>query len=183
MKRYAFILLLLLSGCKVLKQSQKTKDDISSSKQLTEQKDITTSQSKVTTRKREGGQLITDIIPLEERPRDENGNLKELIQTLKDGGLTKTIYYRPDGSATVNCDTADILERIEETLTTKDKSIIKRLDNFERWVLQKEKEKEESISPITILYFMIGLAIVFGVGLLIVFRQLKSYSKALELVK
>jgi len=164
----ALLILIMFStllSCDVTKRALTAKAETQQTTQTDEKRDITREGTTVKETTREGGEITTDILPLEERPRDENGNFEELIQTIKDGGLTKTIYYRPDGTASVNCDAADILERIESSMIERDNSLIKRMDQIEQKSKVKEQEKKKEFKTSSILYMFGGLTI-FVVGAL-----------------
>ena len=131
---------------------------------------ITKEASKVTEEKRDGGQLFTPIIPIENRERDENGLVKELIQELKDGSLTKTIYYKPDGSVDVDCTEDEIWVRIEEKLNERDLSIKTTEEKI------KDKEKTEEFDSSVILYAFIGLGFIILVGCIVFSRILLKHT-------
>ena len=145
------LLILLVVSCSASKTKTRKQTD-------TEQKnDIVTESTKVTEEKREGGNIVSHIKPIEKRERDENGDIKELIEEIRDGGLTKTIYYKPDGSVDVECTADEIWKRIEEKQRQKDESII----NTD--IKEATKEKESMLNGTFIIYVFLGLA-----GLLVV---------------
>jgi len=109
MKKIIFYLILVLvaaSGCKSLrtvfntKEKEKTREN--THLDITEKEN--SNSNKITVERVSGGNINARIIPEDERPRDESGALKEFKQILKDGGLTKTIIYKPDGSVDVECE-------------------------------------------------------------------------------
>ena len=146
MKKLIVILVLVfLSGCKLFKKVNKVKA-------LEEEKSIeqTTSNSnenieRTTKITEEGGRLYTDIVSLEKRYDSITGLYKELKQTYKDGGLTKTIYYKPDGSVGVDCSNTGRLIEINEIASRQQNEfntkIIERLESLET------KDKEEKAKP------------------------------------
>lgn len=153
-----------------------TKKAIKSKKETTTQNDIAKESSEVIETKREGGTLKTDIIPYEERERDANGDIKELVQTLKDGGLTKTIYYKPDGKVDVECTADEIWTRIEKKLNERDNSLT------EKQSKDKDQLKEVDFQSEIILYGFIGLALIVAVIAFFGFRFLGQNTKALNTV-
>ncbi len=93
MKKTLIILLsFLFFSCSIKKEATKKKVTTKASKE------ITTSMVRTIKEKRPGAQITTEIIPVEKRERDENGDIKELIKEFKKGALTKTVFYKPDGS-------------------------------------------------------------------------------------
>lgn len=175
-KKYWFGILLIVSilftlfSCDIQKKAVKSKRD------TTTQNDIVKESTKVTEEKREGGSIKSEIIPIQERERDENGQIKELIQTLRDGGLTKTIYYKPDGRVDVDCTADEIWTRIEEKLNERDNSVT------ETEVKEKEREKEENFDSSVILYFMGGIVILGLGGLFIMLYFANKHTKILNLL-
>lgn len=153
------ILLCCSVGCESSKQSLKSKQDIEQTTQENTQNDIKTQSKKTTERTVEGGTISGDIIPLKDRERDDSGDLKELIQEIKEGGLTKTVYYRPDGTVNVECKLAEMFERIQEENIKTDNSIIARLDTLDQQIKEKDKLKETEFKDTAI---WAGLIVLLG---------------------
>jgi len=162
--------LFLFTGCDIKKQAIKSKAEVQ------EQTDTVETATKVTEEKREGGQIQTPIIPYEDRERDTSGAIKELIQEIKDGGLTKTITYRPDGGVDVECTADEIWVRIEEQLEKRESK--QRAEE----TLQKQKEKEESFDSTAFLYGVLGFAVIVLGAIFIVLRMVLSQGKALKVL-
>lgn len=174
------LLIILLTSCEVSKQAFKLRNDINKETLETVSNNIETVENTTSEKIREGGYISTDIIPENERERDENGDIKELIQEMIDGGLTKTIYYRPDGSTKVDCKASDILERLETSIVTRDKTFSDRLDKLDQKINAKEVDKKASIGSEVILYIFIGFALlIFVVG----FVAIKFLNKKIEAIK
>lgn len=160
---YAFLFaLLFFTSCEIQKKAFKDKTNTET------QNDIVRESTEVTQEKREGGNLHTGIIPESERARDENGDIKELIQTLKDGGLTKTIYYKPDGTVDVDCTADEIWIRIEKRLNERDTSTSEINSKV------KDKEKTEKLSSSIVLYGFLGIGFIIMIVAFFGFRYLKS---------
>lgn len=157
------ILLCCSVGCESSKQAIKSKQDIEQTTQENTQNDIKTQSKTTTERTVEGGTISGDIIPLEDRERDDSGAIKELIQELKEGGLTKTVYYRPDGTVNVECKLAEMFERIQEENIKTDNSIIARLDTLDQQIKNKDKTKETEFKDTAIVA---GLFAAFGFQIL-----------------
>ncbi|WP_422105566.1 hypothetical protein [Winogradskyella sp.] len=155
------IALVFLCGCDIQKKAAKAKRDTIT------QNDIVKESTKVTEEKRDGGQIFSGIIPIEQRERDENGDIKELIQTLRDGALTKTIYYKPDGSVDVDCTADEIWTRIEEKLNERNNSQIQVQEK------EKDSEKEENFDSSVILYGFMGIAVIMIIFVFFAMRQSK----------
>lgn len=172
MKRKIIILIsiIFLYGCDTTKKAIKTKTD------TTTQNDIVKESTKVTETKREGGTIKSDIIPLEDRERDENGNIKELIETLRDGALTKTIYYKPDGNVDVECTADEIWTRIEEKLNERDNSIT------EEQIKEKDRSKEVDFQSQVILYGFAGIGLIVAIIAFFGFRFLNQNTKILNII-
>lgn len=153
MRKLVIILLCLCFNCNVSKKATKAKT------QKTEQKDVTTSKTIVTEEKRDGGTIHSTIIPESQREKDENG-FKEILKEFKEGGLTKTIYYKPDGSVDIDCIGDEIWKRVEEKIDERDLS---KIDTEEKLKLQ-EKEKTFSFKDIYFLYIFLGIAFLIFLG-------------------
>ena len=162
------ILSLCIIGCDTTKQAQKNKTD-------TETKNNIIKESfKVTETKRQGGDIKTTIIPENKRERELDGSIKELTQTIRDGGLTKTIYYKPDGSVNVDCKADEIWERIEEKLNEKDLSTKKEIEK------EKNKTKDVDFQSEVILYGFLGIGFIVAIISFFLFRYLNQNTKALN---
>ena len=171
MKKLFIILLLLASciqSCSIQKRSTKKKI------QTEEFKDVTTSMLRTIKEKRAGEQITTPIIPVEKRERDENGDFKEFIKEFKKGGLTKTVYYKPDGSVDVQC----IEDAIDRLITEKIKQQDNTVTNTE--TKEKNKEKEESFQSEIILYIVIGLVCFVILAMVIFFRVINKKISAIS---
>lgn len=151
--------ILSLSSCEVSKKAAKQLTDLSSKTDTATQVDTVNESNKITERTVEGGNIKTNIPSESNRERDENGLLKELVQEIKDGGLTKTIYYKSDGSVDVDCRLAEMFERIQEQNVQRDNSIITMVEQLELQIKLKDSEKTESVSPAIILYAFIGMTL------------------------
>lgn len=168
MKKLIIILIIaFISSCNILKDKQKTK--INSS----EKKDVVETITRVTEEKRPGGNLKATILPEEKRPRNNDGSLKAFLDKFKDGPLTKTVYYKPDGSVDVNCIADEVFRRIEEKKILEDNTIT------DTSIKKKSKIKEEGLKSITVLYFMTGLALVVFVIIFLLFKNLSKNTKLL----
>lgn len=164
-------ILLIFSSCKTTKDFAKKKEN------TTEQKNVTTKISKLTETKREGGQISTDIIPENQRLKDENGQIKELVQELKKGGLTKTIIYKPDGKVNVECTADEIWTRIQEKIQEQDNSII----NTE--TKEKQKFKQVEFDSKIVLFIVLGFVLVAFIFFYFLFKSINKNSQILtELV-
>jgi hypothetical protein len=122
--------------------------------------------------KRKGGEIKTEIIPIENRERDENGDLKELVKTIKEGGLTKTVIYRPDGKVDVECTADEIYRLIEEKIQQREQSITSEQTK------EKNKQKEEVFNPTQFVFGFIFLVVLILIGFFIMKRFIvKSLQK------
>ncbi|WP_064967973.1 hypothetical protein [Tenacibaculum ovolyticum] len=156
------LIVVFLCSCSVTKDLTKTK------KSTDIKKDVSTLITKVTEEKRPGGVLQAPITPLSERPRAENGDLKAFIQKYKDGGLTKTIYYKPDGTVDVKCLADEVFRRIEEQTNIQDSSEIA-IDEK-----NKTKKKEEKIMSEILLYIVLGVVLIFFIIAFFMYKTLKQ---------
>jgi hypothetical protein len=156
------ILSILVCSCAVKKESTKKKV------KKVEAKDVSTEIVRSIQEKREGGQIKTEIIPIEKRERNENGELKELIKTIKNGGLTKTVVYRPDGKVDVECTADEIYRLIEEKIKQSDNSFIT------QEIKEKEKQKEEKFNPTPFFVSLIVLALLFIFAIFFLKRTLEK---------
>lgn len=172
MKKLIFISVfaVYLFGCDTTKKAVKTKTD------TTTKNDIIKESTTVTETKSEGGNLKTEITPLEDRERDSNGEIKELVEVLKDGGLTKTIYYKPDGKVDVECTADEIWTRIEQQLNERDNSI------KEETKKDKDRSKEVDFQSEVILYAFAGLALIIAVIAFFGFRFMSQNTRAMNSV-
>lgn len=167
---YIIAVFILLFSCDIQKKALKTKSSTET------KKDIVSESVKVTEEKREGGKIISHIKPIEQRERDSNGNLKELIDVIKEGGLTKTIYYKPDGKVDVECTADEIWTRIEEKINQRDNTIV------EADVKEKDKEKEEKFDSSFIIYIILGVIFIVLIVAFFGFKLLSQNTKALNLL-
>lgn len=174
MRYLVFILMLIVSSCTVLKQATKDKSATDKLTNTDTVVDTEKTSKTITERVVEGGDINTTIPPESERERDENGLLKDLIQEIKDGGLTKTIHYKPDGSVDVDCRLAEMFERIQQENVERDNSIISIMENFEERLVKKESEKTESVSPTVLIYFFVGMALFVVIVMVVFFKMIKS---------
>lgn len=176
MKKIPVLILffLIFSSCEITKRA--TKEKIETEKETTtdNQIDKVNESKTVTERTVEGGNIRTQIIPIEDRERDATGAIKELVQEIKDGGLTKTIYYKPDGSVDVDCRLAEMFERIEQENIERDNSIITIVENLEQQIKAKDSEKTEEVKDSFIWAGMIGIVLVLGLGQFLAFRILNA---------
>lgn len=148
-KIFSLILLMSCFSCDIQKKAIKTKEATQ------KQNDIVKQSVKVTEEKRPGGKIKTSILPEKDREKDENGNFKQFIQELRDGALTKTIYYKQDGGVDIDCTSDEIWKRIEERLQERDNSKIN------TQVTEKKREKEETFKTAVIPFVILGLGIIF----------------------
>lgn len=156
---------LLLTSCDIQKRAVKTKKNTAKTIEQVDKNDITTQSSTVTQRYLPSGSITTDLLPIEQRPIDENGELKKLIQKIKDGPLTKTIIYKPDGSSQVKCDVDAIVERTVKEVLQVDNSTSDKKETTTEDLKEKEREKEENFDAAALLYAIVGVGL--GLGLLI----------------
>jgi ATP-dependent Zn protease len=150
--------ILSLSSCDILKESQKTKRDIQAN-----------ATEKVTV-KNSGGSITSDILPEKERPKDAQGKIKDTIVVVKKDEITKTIYYKPDGSVRTTVECPDTFITEERTLDLIDQS------------KEKESTKEESFQSEIIIYFMLGLAVIFCCGLFIFMWQARKQTEGMSTI-
>lgn len=162
--------ILIFSSCSIFKQSGKIK----TSKEV--QNDIVTETTKITEETRPGGTLTTTLKPEDDRPKDENGLLKEFIETFKSGPIEKTIYYKPDGSASVKCEVEDVLKRIEERILTTDNT------KTEETSKEKQKNKEENFQSEIFLYFFGAGFLLGSVALFFIFKMMNDNKKILSIL-
>lgn len=174
--RLLFFLLciFILTSCEITKRATKQKTETQKETTTDTQVDKFNESKTVTERTIEGGNIRTEIIPINERERDETGAIKELVQEIKDGGLTKTIYYKPDGSVDVDCRLAEMFERIEQENIERDNSIITTVENLEQQIKFKDSEKTEETSTSFIWAGMIGIVIILGGAMFLIFKILNS---------
>lgn len=165
MKKLLIIsLLLLFSNCSLLKKVDKKKE--TTEENQTDTSFISTEQKSETSTKitEPGGSIKTALIPLQERYDELTGQYRELKEIFQDGGLTKTVYYKPDGTTEVDCTAEErLIEIFEQSSKTQNEfnvRIIERLKQLE------SKEKEESSTPVWWFWPLIILSA--GVVLVIV---------------
>ncbi len=175
MKYLVFVFIFIFSSCEVTKQSLKNKSSTDKIVNTDTVLDTEKTSKTITERVVEGGEINSTIKPEDERERDENGLLIDLIQEIKDGGLTKTIHYKPDGSVDVDCRLAEMFERIQQENVERDNSIISIMENLEQRLVVKEKEKTESISSSAFIYFFIGMALFVVIVMAVFFKMIKSH--------
>lgn len=149
------VCLFALLSCDIKKQALKTKNDIEKTKT-----------TKVTETNK-GGTITTDIIPEKDRPRDEQGRIIDTIIQVKKDEITKTIYYKPDGSVRTETICPDTYITREEFETEIDKT------------KTKDTEKEEKFDSNIILYFMITIIVLGAIALFLLYKTLNKNSKAL----
>ena len=142
-KIVVFLLMLLLSSCQLLRKVDRVDREVVSTAVENNDKKLNETIDRKTTITESGGVIATDLIPLADRYDEITGLYRELMQTFKDGGITKTIYYRPDGSTRVDCTAQD---RVIETLETIDREqsetnslVLERLDRLETEKIESEK--------------------------------------------
>ncbi|PKH50869.1 hypothetical protein CXF68_09295 [Tenacibaculum sp. Bg11-29] len=164
------LIIVFLCSCSV------TKDFTKDKKSTDIKKDVRTQTTKVTEEKRPGGILEAPITPLDERPRTDSGELKAFIQKYKDGGLTKTVYYKPDGSVDVKCLADEVFRRIEEQTNIQDSSEIA-IDEK-----NKTKKKEEKIMPEILLYIVLGMVLVFFIMTFFMYKTLNQNKAILKAI-
>lgn len=164
MKKLVIIIVcfIFFSSCSILKEAQKEKTNTEI------ENDITSKGNKITEEKVKGGKIESDILPESQREKDENGLFKEFIQTFVNGGLTKTIIYKPDGSVHTTCEQEEIYRKVIENYIIQDKS------RLEQETKDKQSKKEEKINSEIVLYFMFGFALIV---LILAFFGFKILSK------
>ncbi len=172
MKRLVSLLLagMILSACGLKKEVKKSTRDTEV------QNDKQSIATTVTEEKRDGGSIRTGILPVDMRPRDEFGALEELVQEIKDGGLTKTIYYKPDGTVDVDCTADEIWTRIEKRLEERDNS---------KTITEESSKKKDEDMEFNPQYLLYGLALVIFlalVGLGVLFWMSSKQRKLFESV-
>ena len=184
MKKIIFVFLLLsFLTCESSKQAVKNKTSTEVETQQNERRDITNESSKVTERRVEGGSLSSDIIPLEKRERDDSGAIKLLIDEIKDGGLTKTIYYKPDGSVSVECKLAELFETIQEENRQTDNSIILRFEQLEQSIKDKDSSKETSTKDSFIWALFGSVVVIMLFAMFLFYKVIDKRLKALDTIK
>lgn len=172
MKKVIFLLIIAigLTSCDTTKKAVKSKTN------TLKKNDITEVSTKVSETKRDGGEVFTTIKPESQREKELDGSIRELTQTIKDGGLTKTIYYKPDGSVDVDCTADDIWLRIEEKLNKKD------LSTEQTDTKEKEKDKQVEFKTEIILYGFLGIGFIVAIIAFFLFRYLNQNTKALNTI-
>jgi len=169
------ILLILITAALTV-ACDTTKTAIKSKTETEKKNDVTSFSTKVTEEKRPGGLITTRIIPENQREKELDGSIKELTQTIKDGGLTKTIYYKPDGSIDVDCTADEIWQRIEERLSVRD------LSTTNEKTKDKDSKKEVDFNASVILYGFLGLGFIVAIIAFFLFRYLNQNTKALNTI-
>lgn len=171
MKKLITIILIsfLIVGCAANKKvSKKSKE--TNTEQETQANQTGTI---VTEETQEGGSTSAEIIPIEERERDELGELKEMINEIKDGGVTQRIIYRSDGSVECECEVEDLQRKIIEMY---EKEELTRIEQQEK---ETEKDKEESfkLSDVWIFGIFGTIVLLGGFVIFLVFKKIDTQSK------
>jgi hypothetical protein len=148
----------LLSSCEILKSSQKLINDVESKEKV----------KRIEINK--GGVVFTDILPEKDRIKDSQGRIIDTIIIIKNNEITKTIYYKQDGSVMSQVDCPDTFISEEKESSFSDESKL------------KNKEKEENLNSDIILYLFIGVAlllIIFLVFVSIHIKKITSFKKTI----
>lgn len=177
------MILIGMIGCESSKQAVKNKTSTELQTEQDEKRNVTNESKKITERIVEGGFLKSDIIPLEERERDASGAIKELIDEIKDGGLTKTVYYRPDGSVSIECKLAEMFERTQEESRQTDLSIINRVEELAQSIKDKDSLKETSTKDSFIWALFVSVLFIMFFAMFLFYKIIDKRLKALDLVK
>jgi hypothetical protein len=98
---------------------------------------------------------------------------KDTIITRKNyvTGTTQTLYYDKEGKLTA----AECVSGFIEVIEKNNKELIEAIK-------EKDLESEKSVSPMIILYFFIGFALVVAVAIFVLFYQFRKQSKVIEQV-
>ena len=147
----ALLFVLSFSSCDIYKQSQKSKSDTNFSQ----------SEEKKTFRK---GDTVRYEIP------KYNVKLKDttIYRTNYQGTTIKTIYDQNGNVSSIDC----YASRIEE--------LTKRNIQYENALKKKESEKKEEMNTTWILYFMIGIVIIFMFALFLMFKFFDKKTSAIR---
>lgn len=140
-----FLILGLVTSCDLLRSVENSKKKTKLTQSQIDSLKSSGSSERITTEQTKGGKLTNRIIPESERAIDSlTGLYKELVEKFKDGGLTKTVYYRPDGSVDVECENEGrLLTIIEKNQWQAEQYIDVLLEKYER-EQQKNSDKEFS---------------------------------------
>jgi len=140
-----FLILVLVSGCNLLRNVENQKSKIELTQQQIDSIKTSGSSERITTDRTEGGKITGRIIPKSERQLDSlTGLYKELVEKFQDGGLTKTVYYRPDGSVDVECEHEGRLLTIIEKNQWQNEQYLNMLLEKNEQTKEKNTEKEFS---------------------------------------
>jgi flagellar basal body-associated protein FliL len=145
-----------LNSCDILKESKKAKKDIARNSETFE------------TIVNKGGVISSDILSENKRSRDKNGKIIDTVIVIKKDEITKTIYYRPDGSVTTSV-------QCPETFITK-----KEFQEFTDNSKYKENKKEEKFDSSFIIYAILGIVLLVIVVLLFIAWQFKGVIKSIN---
>ncbi len=170
----SFCIIFFISGCSATKEVKKTKKETTTD----QQNDIEKTGTIITEETQEGGSTSIPIIPLEDRERDEMGELKEMIQEIKDGGVTGRVTYYKDGTADCECDEKALQRKIIEMYEERDRTKIQ-TDTEES---TKEKKESFELSDTIILSIMGGLVILGSIVIFLMFKKINAQSTAFQLV-
>jgi len=164
-----FLILGLVSSCDLLRSVQNNKKRSELTQRQIDSIKTWGSNSITTTEQTRGGKLTNRIIPKDERKLDSlTGLYEELVQKYNDGGLTKTIYYRPDGSVDVECEhEGRLLTIIEKNQWQAEKYLDMLLEKSEK-EQQKDSDKEFK-TGIDWTFITLGIMAIIGV---ILFKKL-----------
>ena len=164
-----FLILGLVSSCDLLRSVSNNKKRSELTQRQIDSIKTWGSNSITTTEQTRGGKLTNRIIPKDERKLDSlTGLYEELVQKYNDGGLTKTIYYRPDGSVDVECEhEGRLLTIIEKNQWQAEKYLDMLLEKSEK-EQQKDSDKEFK-TGIDWTFITLGIMAIIGV---ILFKKL-----------
>ncbi|MEP0266566.1 hypothetical protein [Dokdonia sp.] len=175
-----FITIVFLQSCDITKRAVKSKIETEKQTNTDTKVDKVNESKTITERKVEGGNIRTQIIPEKDRERDDTGAIKELVQEIKEGGLTKTVIYKQDGSVDVDCRLAEMFERIEQENVERDNSIITIVENLEEQIKSKDSEKTEKVNTSFIWAGMIGILLVFITALFLFYKLINKRFATIE---
>lgn len=165
-----FLILVLVSSCNLLRSvDNKKSNTVLSQKQIDSIKS-SGSNSVTTTEQTAPGRLSGRIIPENERAIDSlTGLYKALVQKFKDGPLTKTVYYRPDGSVDVECENEGRLLTIIEKNQWQSEQYLNMLLEKEESTKEKNSDKEFT-GGINWTFIALGAMAILGI---VVFKKIK----------